>query len=60
MILGYIGLGAWLLPIIGIPLSIIGLIFAKKENNSAATKLNIGVLIASVINSIIGILINMR
>ena len=54
MILGYIGLGGWLLPIIGIPLSIVGLVFARKENHRAATILNICVLVVSIINAVLG------
>lgn len=53
-IIGYIGLGAWLLPILGLPLAIIGLIFARKGKSSKATTLNVIALILSIINSVIG------
>ena len=54
IILGYIGLGGWLIPILGIPLSIVGLVFAKKENHRTAKILNTCVLVASIINAVIG------
>lgn len=53
-IIGYVGLGAWLLPILGLPLAIVGLIFARKGRSSKATILNVIALILSVINSVIG------
>lgn len=61
LILGIISLGGWLIPIIGAPISIIGLVQSirgqKSENKSQATVglvLNILGLLATIINASIG------
>ncbi len=54
LILGLIGLVGWILPIIGIPLSITGLVFASKEKHTPAIILNSIVLVVSIINAIAG------
>ena len=54
MILGWISLIGWLLPIVGLPVSIIGLILAKKSYHTKALRLNLAGLILSLINAIIG------
>lgn len=61
MIIGILGLFAWLLPICGFPSSIVGLVFGLMSINS--TKRNMAIagivmcaigLIASIVNAIIG------
>ena len=66
LILGIIGLFAWFIPIIGYAISIPGLVMSIKEmkNGNKQTKVVLGLvfcalcLVASLINSILGVLIN--
>jgi hypothetical protein len=61
MVLGLVGIIAWLLPIIGLPVTITGLVFGIKSRHSAArSKAITGIVLcsifltASVINAAIG------
>ncbi len=61
MVLGLVGIIAWLLPIVGLPVTITGLVFGIKSRNSAArSKAIAGIVLcsifltASVINAAIG------
>jgi hypothetical protein len=61
LVLGIIGMLAWCIPIIGLPVTIVGLVFGIKSMNSskrgmaiAGVVLNIIGLFASVVNAAIG------
>lgn len=54
MILGIIGLVAWLLPIIGLPVTITGLILGICKKSQAGIVLNVIGLVLSLVNSIYG------
>lgn len=66
-ILGLISIVAWILPLLGYPVTICGIIFSvkglksinKRGKATAGLILSIIFLIASFINSIIGIIINL-
>ena len=51
MVLGIIGLFAWFLPIIGLPVTITGLVLGIKGKNSA----NRGMAIAGIVMTIMGL-----
>ena len=53
MILGIIGLIAWLIPLIGLPITVIGLILGVKSLKSN----NSGIATAGVVTSIIGLVL---
>jgi uncharacterized membrane protein len=53
LVLGIVGMLAWLLPIIGLPVTITGLVFGVRSLNSA----NKGIAIAGLTLSIIGIVL---
>jgi hypothetical protein len=62
MVLGLVGIVAWFLPIIGLPVTITGLVFGIKSRNSAGrSKAIAGIVLcsiflaASVINAAIGV-----
>lgn len=64
LVLGLVGLLAWFIPLFGLPISIVGLVMGIKGKRSknrgmaiAGIVLSILCLIATIINSIIGILI---
>ncbi len=54
LILGIISLVAWLLPIVGLPLAIIGLILGIRKKYTPGIVLNIIGLMGSVANAAIG------
>ncbi|NBQ40842.1 MAG: hypothetical protein EBU34_13980 [Alphaproteobacteria bacterium] len=54
LVLGIVGMLAWLLPIIGLPVTITGLVFGVRSLNSA----NKGMAIAGLTLSIIGIVLS--
>ena len=61
MVLGLVGIVAWLLPIIGLPVTITGLVFGIRARNSAGrSKAIAGIVLcsifltASVVNAAIG------
>ena len=57
--LGIISCFAWLLPIVGLPLSIIGLVRATKGNYVPGKVLNLIGLCLSIVNAVIGVMISM-
>jgi len=54
LVLGIVGMLAWLLPIIGLPVAITGLVFGVRSTNSE----NKGMAIAGLTLSIIGIVLS--
>jgi len=54
LVLGIVGMLAWLLPIIGLPVTITGLVFGIRSMNSA----NKGIAITGLTLSIIGIVLS--
>ena len=54
LVLGIIGLIAWILPLIGFPVVIIGLILGIKKKYTAGIVLNVIALVLTVANSAIG------
>ncbi len=54
LILGYIGLLAWIIPLFGLPITITGLVMGIKGNSKAGTILCIIGLVLTIINSAIG------
>jgi uncharacterized membrane protein len=54
LVLGIVGMLAWLLPIIGLPVSITGLVFGVRSMNSV----NKGMAIAGLTLSIIGVVLS--
>ncbi len=67
LILGLVGIVAWLLPFLGYPVTIIAIVFGVKgrkmmENRGMATAgfvLGIVFLVLTLINSIAGVILNM-
>ena len=67
LVLGLVSIIAWLLPLIGYPVTICGIVFGAKGLKSTTKKgmataglvLSIIFLILTVINSVLGVLINM-
>lgn len=67
-ILGLVSIAAWIIPLFGYPVTICGIIFSAKELKSINGKgkaiagliLSITFLIASFINSIIGVIISLK
>ncbi|MCI5745139.1 MAG: hypothetical protein MR270_02515 [Erysipelotrichaceae bacterium] len=66
MILGFVGLVAWLLPLVGYPVTIVGLILGIVALKSVdRKKATVGVvlcsicLLATLINSILGVLLQL-
>lgn len=53
LVLGLIGLLAWLLPIVGLPVTIVGVVMGAKGRNSS----NRGVAVAGLVLSIIGLIL---
>ena len=53
-ILGIVSLVAWLLPIIGIPVAIVGLVFSIKGSKTSGIVMNIIGLVLAAINSALG------
>ena len=56
LVLGIIGCIAWLLPILGIPLSIVGLVLGTRKRYRVGIIINIIVLVLSLGNCILGVI----
>ena len=56
-VIGIISLFAWLLPILGLPLAIIGLVFGIKNRYNAGIVMSVIGLVLSLINAVIGAII---
>ena len=54
LVLGIIGVVAWLIPIFGFPTTITGLVFGVKTENTSGIVLNIIGLVLTIINASIG------
>ena len=54
LVLGIIGFVAWLIPLIGFPVTIIGLILGIRRKYTAGIVLNVIGLVITLINSVIG------
>ncbi len=57
LVLGITSLIAWIIPIIGLPVSICGIIFSAKQNRGGCLTMCIIGFICALINSIVGAVI---